>query len=208
MPWHLVSLVFHNSHWWSLWALSSPPPWCNCSTLTFPIATSRDCTSYWGYHATMSSHPCLSQQLLVRFMSLLIATTLTQSFDSDFPHSHRQGLHKLLRLPCHDIRSASSFTTATGEVYESPHRHHPDTIVRLWLSPLPSAGIAQVIKTTMLQCPVSLAFHNSCWWCLWAFPSLQLWGNCLSSSFAISASRVVTCYREYHCMISDQACLL
>jgi len=34
---------------------------------------------------------------------LLIATTLTQSFDSDFSHSHRQGLHKLSRLPCRDV---------------------------------------------------------------------------------------------------------
>ena len=134
-PRRLVSLVFHNSRWWGLRAFSSLPLWCNCLTLTFPIATGRDCTSYQGCHAMMSSQPRLSQQSLVKFMGLLITTTLMQLFNSDFPHSRRQGLHKLLRLPCCNVQPALSFTTATGEVYESPHCHHPDAIIQLWLSP-------------------------------------------------------------------------
>ena len=135
MPQCLVSLIFHNSRWWGLWAFSLPPPWCNCLTLTFPIAASRDHTSYQDCHAVTSSQPCLSQQSLVKLMGPLIATTLMQLFDSDFPHSHQQGLYKLLRLPCHDVQSPLSFTTAAGEVYESSHCHHPDTIIWLWLSP-------------------------------------------------------------------------
>ena len=95
------------------------------------MAAGRDRTSYRGCHAATSSQPRLSQQPPVKFMGLLIATTLMQLFDSDFPHSRRQGLYKLSRLPCCDVRSASSFTTAAGEVYESSHCHHPDAIVRL-----------------------------------------------------------------------------
>ena len=43
---------------------------------------------YQDYHAAMSNQPHLSQQLLVKFMCLLIATTLMQSFNFIFPHSH------------------------------------------------------------------------------------------------------------------------
>jgi len=103
MLWCLVSLVFHNSCWWGLRAFSSLPPWCNRSTLTFLIAAGRDHTSYRGCHAVTSSQPHLSQQPPVKFMGLLIATTLTQSFDSDFSHGRRQGSHKLSRLPCRNV---------------------------------------------------------------------------------------------------------
>jgi len=111
----------------------------------------------------MSGQPCLSQQPLVMFMSLLIATTLMQLFNSDFPHSHWQGLHRLSRLPCHDVQSASPFTTAAGEVCGPFHHYNSEAIVRRRLLPSLPVGLPHVIESTTVQYLIKLVFYNSHW---------------------------------------------
>ena len=108
-----------------------------------------------------SGQPHLSQQPLVRFMSLLIVTTLTQLFDSDFPHCHQQGLHRLSRLPCCNVQSALPFTTAAGDVCGPFHHYNSEAIVCHRLLPSLPVGLSHVIESTTAWYLIKLVFYNS-----------------------------------------------
>ena len=83
MPQRLINHVFHNNCWWSFCTFSSLPYWHNCSTSSFLIAATKVGMHCQDYHAAMSDQPCLSQQLSVRFIRLLIIIPLDWIRQSD-----------------------------------------------------------------------------------------------------------------------------